>query len=1266
MLQKYLYLAICLIVSATSIAAEPTLLDDQFQLPPGFHIYRAAQPQLTGGSYDLTFDGRGRLLVAEGNSLRRLVDTDNDGIYDSQETIADGGPLRGRGPQGLLVLGDHVYAVSGDGLQLLSGYNSGGKLTHAGRLGAPFNTGGDHAAHTVLRGLDGYIYLVSGDGGGIGGRKHITQENSPVREERTASVFRFDPKGEKWECIGSGGRNPPSLGMNYLGEFFSFDSDMEFHVDVPFYRPVRLNHWATGGDQGWQGVGAYPPHYVDCLPGVLEVGRGSPNWGIFYEHSQFPEKYRDAFIVCDYRWKSATTGGYATSGRLVAFHLKRHGGTWKAELTELAKAKPGAKDQNGRSINFALVDVDVAPDGSIMVTDHNQGVWRIFYDPAAKPEVPPVAANWPIPTSDLLAELLRLPQPSSEWSRLRELAIKKQADFNATESLQRAALDHKLPSRLRLRAIRLLAPQFETLPGSFVAKLAESPDEEIRGQSAWLAGIRGKAEHETVLKLLDDSEPFVRRRAAEALMRMPSAKADAKLVRRLDDADRFVRYAAMLALSHRPTSAYFAASAKTSTSRVLIRLLVAAHLRKERPEPQDVVAVIKRLLAGRNLSPEDHTDLLRVLALYRNEVKADGECSKLAAAQLLNRFPHADRQVRWEQVRLLGAYGLSQAFVPLVDELLKEKDDVTRFHIATSLADLPRPEAGWNRSRREKLADWLISTQTGWFSEFGGKGLQFPGFWGTVLNKLGGLHADILVAKLGQLKPDSQLARISLSRIDSAPNADEVLIDHYERAPDDTARRNILQILTRVSTAKATRFILEQLPKAKDRELRRAVIIAAATRGGQVKQPGVFLSALFEFDDADVVNSCALGLVAADKTLDVIPWQPTEPIAGHTGARAIHFRFLELMERHPAIATQLELAMSVLAAHKPVRPNAHPRVIWSSTAQVDGDKAWFSREFDVAAAPAKAELVITCDNKFAASINGKQVAASKDWGSPLRIDVTSAVRAGKNLIAVEGKNLGGPAGLIAKLTWTNKQGQAGQLVTDQSWRLARSPQPDWQKNGASRGVWGFSVDVTGPTKNVIDAYHTFTRTKPGDEPLAVQQYWHKWYLRRYGEAFVARELTRTVQRPDEEIHKLIASLGQIQGDANKGRALYLKAGCYACHGGIADRKTTIFGPPLNGATLRLKREELADAIVYPSKQVVERFKASVLLTTGGKQYSGFITERTDDFVSVTDLQNKITRLPRSEVDSIQLQQTSLMPTKLLNGLSDQQVRDLLAFLQSLK
>ncbi|HBO52100.1 MAG TPA: hypothetical protein DD471_08970, partial [Planctomycetes bacterium] len=114
-------------------------------------------------------------------------------------------------PQGLVVYGDHLYAVGGDGVQLYSGYKAGGTLKRERRLGERFNTGGDHAAHTLLRGLDGWVYLVSGDGGGTGERRHITEKSSPVIYERSASVFPFDPTGKTWECIGAGGRNPPSL-----------------------------------------------------------------------------------------------------------------------------------------------------------------------------------------------------------------------------------------------------------------------------------------------------------------------------------------------------------------------------------------------------------------------------------------------------------------------------------------------------------------------------------------------------------------------------------------------------------------------------------------------------------------------------------------------------------------------------------------------------------------------------------------------------------------------------------------------------------------------------------------------------------------------------------------------------------------------------------------------------------------------------------------------------------------------------------------------
>ncbi len=158
--------------------AGPALLDDQFELPRGFHIYQAAGPDLSGGSYAIRFDGQGRLLVGDGTSVRRLKDTDDDGVFDGFETLASG--LGWRGPQGLLVYGDHLYAVGGDGIQVFEGYASGGPLRHKGRIGQKFLTGGDHDAHTIFRGHDGYLYFMAGNGAGISGRTHITESNSPV------------------------------------------------------------------------------------------------------------------------------------------------------------------------------------------------------------------------------------------------------------------------------------------------------------------------------------------------------------------------------------------------------------------------------------------------------------------------------------------------------------------------------------------------------------------------------------------------------------------------------------------------------------------------------------------------------------------------------------------------------------------------------------------------------------------------------------------------------------------------------------------------------------------------------------------------------------------------------------------------------------------------------------------------------------------------------------------------------------------------------
>jgi putative heme-binding domain-containing protein len=768
----------CLVLMAAGgLRAAPSFLDEQFELPQGFRIYRAASAELSGGSYDLAFDGQGRLLVGDGNAVRRLKDDNRDGVFDSFEVIATG--LGWRGPQGLLVWGDRLYAVGGDGIQLFEGYTSGSGLVHKGRLGRPFRTGGDHEGHTILRGHDGYLYFISGDGGGVSNRFHITESTSPALFERAASVFRISPDGEHWECVSAGGRNPPNLGQNYLGELFSFDSDMEWHVGLPWWRPVRLNHWLVGGDQGWQEVGAYPPYFIDCLPGILEVGRGSPTWGVFYEHTQFPPRYENSFLVCDYRWKRESNDQYATSGRLVAFFLKREGAGWKATMETLARPKADGRDASGKPISFALVDVEVAPDGSIFLSDHNQGIWRIVYGNPKEH-----FSKMPQPTGRSAADkLLNLPQPASEWSRLAEDELKTQlGDWN--QRLQTAVLDSTRHHKERLRALRLLAVEFDWLPDSLIASLAQDSNAELRGQAAWLAGLRGNLS--AVWPLLADTNAFVRRRMAEALTRVVDANTElGDLVPLIDDPDRLVRYAGMCALAH-VTNAWIGGSIAWRHPQIRMRALVATKLRRQLPPVNQIRSLIAGLLTEPHLTREDHLDLLRVLGIFREQLSESEAVKQFLTA----RFSPDDQEIGFEQVRLAGEYRVAEMFPQLLRVLEREPDHVRQFHIAQAISKL---DEGWSATEEERLLNWLIKQQRGWFAEFSGKGVEFPQFWATVLADFGRRHRASLLKASSQIDLAGLLGSVYIDLLAAEPNGNDGLIALYSKSPTPNIVRRLAQ-----------------------------------------------------------------------------------------------------------------------------------------------------------------------------------------------------------------------------------------------------------------------------------------------------------------------------------------------------------------------------------------------------------------------------------------------------------------------------------------
>ena len=66
----------------------------------------------------------------------------------------------------------------------------------------------------------------------------------------------------------------------------------------------------------------------------------------------------------------------------------------------------------------------------------------------------------------------------------------------------------------------------------------------------------------------------------------------------------------------------------------------------------------------------------------------------------------------------------------------------------------------------------------------------------------------------------------------------------------------------------------------------------------------------------------------------------------------------------------------------------------------------------------------------------------------------------------------------------------------------------------------------------------------------------------------------------------------------------------------------------------------------------------------GTVLTGFMENQTDDQFTLKAMDGKSHVISKSEVEQTLQQATSLMPEGMLNGLTDQQIADLLAYLRS--
>ena len=196
-------------------------------------------------------------------------------------------------------------------------------------------------------------------------------------------------------------------------------------------------------------------------------------------------------------------------------------------------------------------------------------------------------------------------------------------------------------------------------------------------------------------------------------------------------------------------------------------------------------------------------------------------------------------------------------------------------------------------------------------------------------------------------------------------------------------------------------------------------------------------------------------------------------------------------------------------------------------------------------------------------------------------------------------------------------------------------------------------------------YEPEERDRPGDGVIdAGQLFWKAWYAERFEKEFDPASVLATEEKEDEAVRDFLLSDRAGGGDAERGRKVYEAARCATCHGGLGKEGERLFGPDLAGVTRRLAREEVVDASSVPSKVVADRFKAVLVQTEGGATITRFITERTEEEVVVAD-QERVHRLRASEVEAVHPLDTSLMPERLLNRSSWEEIRDLWAFMDTL-
>lgn len=140
-------------------------------------------------------------------------------------------------------------------------------------------------------------------------------------------------------------------------------------------------------------------------------------------------------------------------------------------------------------------------------------------------------------------------------------------------------------------------------------------------------------------------------------------------------------------------------------------------------------------------------------------------------------------------------------------------------------------------------------------------------------------------------------------------------------------------------------------------------------------------------------------------------------------------------------------------------------------------------------------------------------------------------------------------------------------------------------------------------------------------------------------------------------------LASLKGNASKGHAVFTNT-CSVCH--MAGSEGNDFGPKLTEIGSKYPKEGLLNAIVHPSDGISFGYEGWNVKMKDGSQLTGVIASKTETDIDMKFPGGTKQQIKTSDVQSMKEMKESMMPEGLYQNMSNQDMADLLEYLEGLK